>query len=474
MTSATREGAVLTAGGEPPTADPSSTGSADDETPVGRRWPLPTRRLVGLGAALLGLALLVPLAPALRGPWWGIAALCAALAVIDALARPPRDAVLVRREVAASDHVGREGQWRVVARSTSAARLRVLVRDVPPPGLESEGLRAESALEPGGERAFSVPMRALARGPQALLPVGLRVEGPLGLIAWQALVPAPAVVVVLPGRPAGETQWLLAKVAALEHLGPHPLALRGADQELDHLREWVAGDEPRRIAWSASARRRMPIVCEMRVERRADLVLAIDCGRLMGSLVDGVTKLDLALTPLLDLAAVALTRGERVGLLAFDVQARAFLPPRAGMGQLGALRDALGRLPSPQEPTSWPRAVAHLGARQRKRSLLVVFSDFTDEVSAAQVERHVAALARRHAAVFVAVGDPHLEEVLLAPDVGPRAAYQQAVAGQLLVERRRALARIERLGVPTVDGEPRRLTGPVLARYLERRRSGVG
>lgn len=435
---------------------------------------MPSARLLGVAAGLAALALLVPLVPPLLGPWLGLSLLTAALTLVDLFARQPRGAVRVRREAAPSDHVGRRGAWRIVVESAVARPLRVVVRDVPPPGLEGPGARAALRLAPGDAVTLDVPFRALERGPQALLPLGLRVTGPLGLLDWQELTPAAATVVVLPGRPAGETQWLLARVAAMEEAGPHPLARRGADWEFDHLRGWVPGDEPRRISWTASARRRMPIVREMRIERRSDLVLAIDCGRLMGSLVAGVAKLDLALTALLDVAAVALARGERVGLLAFDLQARAYLPPRAGAGQLHAIRDALGRLPQPVEATSWLRATAHLEARQRKRALLVVFSDFTDEVSGADVERHLAALARRHAVVFVAVGDPHLGDVLTAPDVGPRAAFQQAVAGQLLVERRRTLRRIERLGVPTVDGEPRRLTGPVLARYLERRQLGVG
>lgn len=443
-----------------------------------RRTPVPTRRLVLLAGGLLALALATPVAPGLRGPWWALSGLVLLLAVADAAARPPRGLFRVARSAAAADHVGRSGAWRLEVEVEAAAELRVgvrvVVRDTPPPGLEGDGVRLERRLSAGERLAVDVPFRALARGPQPLGPVFVRVEGPLGLLAWQDQAAAPAQVVVLPGRPTGEGQWLVSRALALAEAGPRPHRKLGADWELDHLREWVPGDEPRRIAWAASARRLRPVVAEHRLERRSDLLLVLDCGRLMGALVRGVAKLDLALTPLLDVAAVALARGERVGLLAFDAVPRAYLPPRAGPAQLHAIREALGRLPAAEHPTGWGRAVAHLDARQRKRCLLVLFSDFTDEASAQDVERHVASLARRHAVLFVAVSDPHLEEVLRADDDGPRAAFQQAVAGQLLVERARALRRLERLGVPTVDAEPAKLTAPVLARYLEQRRRGVG
>src|SRR6185436_10567231 len=100
----------------------------------------------------------------------------------------------------------------------------------------------------------------------------------------------------------------------------------------------------------------------------AETILALDCGRLMGTLVDGVKKLDLAMTPLLDLAAVALRRGERVGLLVFDSRPRIWLPPRPGMQQLQRMLVSLAKLPEQEEPTSYLRAIAQLEARQRTRS----------------------------------------------------------------------------------------------------------
>lgn len=435
--------------------------------------PVPTPRLLTALAALAGLLLLAPLLPPLRPLGLGLLVLLGLLTLADALLRPPPGAVRAARELSPL-HVGRAGSFVLRLTNGSGRAVALLVREVLPPALEGEGLRRELVLAPRAALELPLEFVALARGRHALLPLGLRLAGPLGLLAWQERPDPGDEALVLPGRPAGEGQWLLQRAATLAEHGPRRQRRPGADWEFESLREYAPGDEVRRIDWKSSARRRRPQVRLYEAERRTELLLALDCGRLMGTLVEGITKLDLALTPVLDLAAVALQRGERVGFLAFDQAPRAFLPPRGGLAQLHAIRQAAAGLPAPLEPTSYLRAAAHLDARHRKRCLVVLLSDFTDEVSASELLASVVALARRHALLFVAVGDPHLEAVLQAEDPAPRAAFQQAVAGQLLLERRRTLLRLERLGIPTLDAEPRRLAGPLIRKWLEARGAGVG
>jgi uncharacterized protein (DUF58 family) len=280
-------------------------------------------------------------------------------------------------------------------------------------------------------------------------------------------------VVVTPGRPARETEWLLTRVALLDQVGQRTIRRLGAAQEFESLREYVVGDELRHIDWKASARRFRPFVRQYQTERSAEVILALDCGRLMGSLISGVRKLDLTMTPVLDLAAVALRRQARVGLVGFDSEPRVFLPPRAGLDKLRAMTVALGKLPPCKAPTSFLRMVRYLDAHHRKRSLVLIFTDFTDELSAEEMIAGLASLIRKHVLIFVAVGDPHLEQLFEAKGRDPRALFEKSVAGKLLAERRRTLARIERMGVRTIAANPQTLLGALIRRYLEVQLRGV-
>ncbi len=447
--------------------------SRRDGRRAARRIPVPGGRLIAAAAAAAALGLIAPLVPILALPWGASIALVLLLATVDLLLRPRRGCVSAARVVRPLQHVGRRSSYSVRLRNETDGPLAVRLVEVLPSALEGEGIDERFVLAPSAEVERDVDFVGLERGTHALLPLGLRIAGPLGLLEFQERVPLEERVLVAPGRPAGESEWLLARSAALERLGEKQIRRRGSSYEFDSIRPYVTGDEIRRIDWKASARRQKPQVRLFRAERNAEIIVALDCGRLMGTVIEGVRKLDLAMTPVLDLAAVALRRKESVGFLAFDSRPRSFLPPRAGLAQLGAITAAMAGLPDGTEATSYLRAVRYLDSRHRKRSLIVVFTDFTDEVSAEEMIQSLASLTRRHVLIFVGVGDPHIDEIYRHSGGDLRSLFQKAVAGGLLQERRRSMRRIERLGIFTVDAEPKRLSGPLLRRFLEVRLRGV-
>ncbi len=418
------------------------------------------------------LALLSPLWPPLFWLWITALVLLASIATAEFLARPGA-ALRFERRFSGLAHVGRETRYRIVLANRGSRAIVVALRELATKGLEGEELCQRVALAPGAETTLEVTRTPLERGTHRLPAPGVRVSFPRGLLEFPLEPTLADRIEAAPGRPPGELAWLLSRASLLNDAGEKRLRRIGGDWEFESLRDYVPGDELRRIDWKASARRSLPRVREYELERNAETILALDCGRLMGTLVDGVKKLDLAMTPLLDLAAVALRRGERVGLLVFDSRPRIWLPPRPGLQQLQRMLAMLAKLPEQEEPTSYLRAIAQLEARQRKRSLVVVLTDFTDEVSAQELYASLAALARRHVLVFAAVADAHLARIFDERESASEPVlFQRAVAGELLLERRRTLAGIERLGVIAVDAEPHKLSGPLIRRYLELRVSG--
>src|SRR4029079_3537647 len=67
---------------------------------------------------------------------------------------------------------------------------------------------------------------------------------------------------------------------------------RGEGRLFEGLREWVPGDDTRIIDWKATARRGKPIARQYEDERRQQVLLVIDAGRLLTAEVDGVPRLE--------------------------------------------------------------------------------------------------------------------------------------------------------------------------------------
>ena len=438
-----------------------------------RRVAVPTVIFLEIACVLGAVSIAVPLLPLVIPIWSSLLVLSGILVLLDVSTRPARGSVTVSRRLEPLYHVGREASYRLLVRNASPIPLDVEIRETLPPELDGDDLRESFRLEPGEEVWREIRFVGMKRGTHALLPLGVRIWRPLALLSYQETLALDDATVIAPGRPAGETEWLLSRVAALTEQGQRRTRKRGMDREFDSLRDYVVGDEVRRIDWKASARRFRPLVRQYQLERNSEVILALDCGRLMGSLIDGVSKLDLVMTPVLDVAAVALRGQERVGFLAFDSKPLAFLPPRNGLQQLGAIRTAMATLPEANDPTSYLRAVRYLEARHRKRSLIIFVTDFTDEISAREMHATLTALTRRHVMIFVAVNDPHLERVFSGSKYDLPSVFEKAVAGQLILERRRTLVELERVGVLTVDAHPMRLSGRLVSRYLEVKLRGL-
>src|SRR5262249_60230039 len=110
------------------------------------------------------------------------------------------------------------------------------------------------------------------------------------------------------------------------------------------LRDYLPGDDVRHVNWKATARRDRPVTTELEAERGQQLVVALDCGRLMTAPAGELPKLDHAVNAALLLAWGAQTQGDRVGLLTFDDGVRTFLAPRGGLKPWGRVHQGLPRV----------------------------------------------------------------------------------------------------------------------------------
>src|SRR2546428_360654 len=99
---------------------------------------------------------------------------------------------------------------------------------------------------------------------------------------------------------------------------------RGGTTAFAGLRDYLAGDDVRRINWKATSRRDNPVVMEVEAERGQQAIIALDCGRLMTAPAGYLTKLDHAINAALLLAWVAQSQGDKVGMLTFSDGVRRF------------------------------------------------------------------------------------------------------------------------------------------------------
>ncbi len=355
-------------------------------------------------------------------------------------------------------------------------RRRTLFGELVPPasadpsgGVDRVRLGRRGAVE--CRRVYRGHRRGIAR----LGRLRVRLTGALGLVQRQARLSGELAVRIEPALLGLRHTLRLAASERWRDLGVARLRRRGGVTEFESLRDYVPGDDVRLVDWKAFARRGRPTVREYQEERGQELVVLVDCGRRMGATTGegsgrGWSKLDHALDAALQLAAVALDRGDRVGMAAYDARLRAWVAPGRGARQLARLTRAVFDLAPSERESDLEGALREVTTRHRRRALLLLFTDVADPLSVPSQRRALAVGARRNRVVFAGLDDPSLRRAAEGSTSHPPAV--RAAACALVAERSEGLAELARSGARVIDVLPAEAAAPVLAAWLEARRTG--
>ncbi len=226
-------------------------------------------------------------------------------------------------------------------------------------------------------------------------------------------------------------------------------AVRGQGMEFEEVREYVPGDDVRRIDWNVTARTGDPHVKVFREERQATVLLIIDVS---GSVHVGTGGRDGRTDRRLQIARIAgglayasIRNQDRVGLVTFTEQVEAFLPPRKSRGHAWAVIRAAYSSAGSHRGTDLAEALRFVRAVQRRRAVIVLVSDFLDD---GPWERLLGPLARRHKLHAVLVHDPldgALGRLGLTEVVDAETGRRQVVDGDVFPARESREDRIRRL-----------------------------
>jgi uncharacterized protein (DUF58 family) len=108
----------------------------------------------------------------------------------------------------------------------------------------------------------------------------------------------------------------------------------------------------------------------------------------------------------------------------------------------------------------------------QRRSLIVLFSDFSDPTSAELMLENVGRLVERHLVLFVVMADAELAELVRRPVTDLQHVAMSVTATTLERQRALVLQRLRQLGVRIVEA-PHRQVGPrLLDAYLAIKREG--
>jgi uncharacterized protein (DUF58 family) len=244
----------------------------------------------------------------------------------------------------------------------------------------------------------------------------------------------------------------------------------GEGSEFQALSDYHPGMDRRAIDWKQSARHAILLAKEFRTERNHNIIMALDCGRLSSEPVAGVPRIDRFIHAALLLSYACLRSGDRAGLFAFDSAPRIDTGPLSGLNAVSTLQMMAGRIDYSTHETNYTLGLTILSSRLKRRSLVVVFTDFADPTAAELMIESLGRLLRRHLVLFVVLRDDELESMAAVEPREPEDVARAVVAGSLLRQRELVVTRLRRIGAHIVETTADRIGPEVLNAYLDLKR----
>lgn len=161
--------------------------------------------------------------------------------------------------------------------------------------------------------------------------------------------------------------------------GQHRSARLGSSVEFAQHREYVPGDDLRRVDWKVYARQDRLVVKQYVEETNLVCHLLVDASESMSYGSRPWTKFDYARWCAASLAHLVLTQRDTAGLVLFDEQFRSKVRPGNGALQQKEILDALEKA-EPKGPTKIGSVIEWITPKLKQRGIVCIFSDFFDDL----------------------------------------------------------------------------------------------
>ena len=203
--------------------------------------------------------------------------------------------------------------------------------------------------------------------------------------------------------------------------GAYNSKFRGGGIEFSEVREYIPGDDVKRIDWNVSARHNNLFVKEFVEENELNVYLILD---LSASNNFGFikSKLELSFEVAVSLMFLALKNNDKIGLGIFTDNLEKFIPSKKGKRQVIRILKQLIEHEPKSKKTDIMKSLSSLKNKLKRKSVIYIISDFMSD----EYEKPLKFLKLYHQVILINISDIHEKEI---PEIG-YAYFEDAETGE--------------------------------------------
>ena len=362
---------------------------------------------------------------------------------------------------------GDENEVSIRVESSYTYPVSLEVIDEIPTVFQKRDVDFRTKLQANEGKTITYRLRPTRRGVYSFGYVRVFVTGRIGLVSRRYTCAEPLDIKVYTSYLMLHQYELLAMSDNLTELGIKRVRRVGHHTEFEQIKEYVKGDDYRTINWKASARRHELMVNVYQDERSQQIYNVIDKGRVMQQAFRGMTLLDYAINASLVLSYVAMRKEDKAGLVTFDEHFDTFVPASRQPGYMQTLLENLYSQQTTFGETDFSALCVHLNKHVGKRSLLVLYTNFSSIGSMNRQLSYLKQLNHRHRLLVVFFEDADLKEYIAQPAKDTEGYYRHVIAEKFAYEKRLIVSTLKQHGIYSLLTTPENLSIDVINKYLE-------
>ncbi len=307
---------------------------------------------------------------------------------------------------------------------------------------------------------------APVRGDYGVTKLYFRYKSTLGLWEKQKTAELPQTLKVIPDMTETK-QYLKDAQRFLLHEGMKIRKFQSGSGEFAQIRKYAAGDDPRMINWRQTAKLQEVMTNEYEPEHGKYITILIDCGRMMGAELKKGNRLERALEAAMTVTAAALRKGDYVSVLAFSKDVKVFVPPAKGMEHMQTILKSIYHLQADPVEPNYGAVFSFLETMQKKRSLLLLFSDIRTFLYEENTLTYLMRIRQRHLFLMIGVEDEVIKRRINESPDQVEHAMIKTIAQQQMLFKKREKAKWENQGLLMMEADEEKLAVAAVSYYID-------
>ncbi|SHM07477.1 Uncharacterized conserved protein, DUF58 family, contains vWF domain [Chitinophaga jiangningensis] len=379
----------------------------------------------------------------------------------------PSAIITVERIMANRFSNGDENEVQLQVHNGYGFPARFVILEEVPVQFQWRNFSLEMQIPPGADHTFTYQLRPVERGNYGFGYTNVFVSTALGLVNRRFVIDNETQVSVYPSFQQLRHFTLKSFLQEQDHFGIHRRRIIGQSVEFDHIKPYTKGDDVRRLNWKATARTGNLMVNSFVEEKSQQIYCVIDKGRSMRMPFDGLSLLDYAINATLVFSNIALSKGDKAGLVTFTEKRMEMLPASSKMVQLNSILESLYAQETQWQESDYETLSVQLRSRLPHRSLLVLFTNFESMSGLQRQLPYLRRLAQYHLLLVVFFENTELKKMTQEVAYDMEGIYKQTIAQKFAYDKKLIAKELGKYGIMSILTPPEQLTVNVVNKYLE-------